>query len=148
MAILHCPSYCGFLSVYIMDGPVVRTFTDGCDWNFGSGGCIRKVDGCDAVEGFEEDFRAQVRSPVGPHGSLDTDGDSSRDWGCDFPSVVNGFSKGTWSLLYVVLPVYSLRTYICALFFSLETFSLTFHLKCYSLKISLDASNFSYLRKP
>ena len=93
-------------------------------------------------------FRAQVRSPVGPQGSLDADGDPSRDWGCDFPAAVNGFSKETRSLLYVVLPVYSLRTYICALFFSLETFSLTFHLKCYSLKISLDASNFSYLRKP
>ena len=62
-------------------------------------------------------FRAQVRSPVGPQGSLDADGDPSRDWGCDFPAAVNGFSKGTWSLLYVVLPVYSLQTYICAVFF-------------------------------
>ena len=88
-------------------------------------------------------FRAQVTSTVGPHGLLDANGDPSRGWGCDFPAAVNGFSKGTQGLLYIPYEL----IYV-PYFFFLETFSLTFHLKCYSLKTSLDASNFYYPRKP
>lgn len=89
------------------------------------GGCIRKVGGCDLWRILRRTFRAQIRSAVGPCGLLDTDGDPSRDWDCNLPAAVSGFSEGTQGLK-MVLPVHSPQTCICALCFFLETFLLTF----------------------